>query len=78
MERRNSQRGCSGDAATRAERVRRKAILYETDPEKLAEVLMIPQNKAYQLVAGLEPADVSLRNAYYPVLSAPQGKPTTI
>lgn len=31
-----------------------KAILHETDPDKLAEVLMIPQNKAYQLVAGLE------------------------
>lgn len=31
-----------------------KAILHETNPEKLAEILMIPQNKAYQLVAGLE------------------------
>lgn len=31
-----------------------KAILHETDPEKLAETLMIPQNKAYQLVAGIE------------------------
>lgn len=31
-----------------------RAILYETDPSKLAEALMIPQNKAYQLVAGLE------------------------
>ncbi len=31
-----------------------KAILHETDPAKLAEVLMIPQNKAYQLVAGVE------------------------
>ena len=31
-----------------------RAILYETDPIKLAESLMIPQNKAYQLVAGLE------------------------
>ena len=31
-----------------------KAILHETDPEKVAEALMIPQNKAYQLVAGIE------------------------
>jgi DNA repair protein RadC len=31
-----------------------KAILHEADPVKLAEVLMIPQNKAYQLVAGVE------------------------
>jgi len=31
-----------------------KAIPYETDPAKLAEALMIPQNKAYQLIAGLE------------------------
>ena len=31
-----------------------RAILYETDPMKLADALMIPKNKAYQLVAGLE------------------------
>lgn len=31
-----------------------RAILYETDPAKLAETLMIPRNKAYQLIAGLE------------------------
>jgi DNA repair protein RadC len=31
-----------------------RAILYETNPKKLAEALMIPHNKAYQLVAGLE------------------------
>lgn len=31
-----------------------RAILYETNPVKLAEALMIPQNKAQQLVAGLE------------------------
>lgn len=31
-----------------------KALLYETDPIKLAGALMIPQNKAYQLIAGLE------------------------
>lgn len=31
-----------------------RAILHETDPTKLAEALDIPQNKAYQLVAGLE------------------------
>lgn len=31
-----------------------RAILYETDPTKLAGALMIPQNKAQQLVAGLE------------------------
>lgn len=31
-----------------------RAILHETDPSKLADALMIPKNKAYQLVAGLE------------------------
>lgn len=31
-----------------------RAILHETDPAKLADALMIPHNKAYQLVAGLE------------------------
>jgi len=31
-----------------------KAILHETNPEKVAETLMIPANKAYQLVAGVE------------------------
>jgi DNA repair protein RadC len=31
-----------------------RAILYETNPTRLAETLMIPQNKAHQLVAGLE------------------------
>lgn len=31
-----------------------RAILHETNPMRLAETLMIPQNKAYQLVAGLE------------------------
>lgn len=31
-----------------------RAILYETNPVRLAETLMIPQNKAHQLVAGLE------------------------
>lgn len=31
-----------------------RAILHETDPVKLADALMIPKNKAYQLVAGLE------------------------
>lgn len=31
-----------------------RAILYETDPQKLADVLSIPVNKAYQLVVGLE------------------------
>ncbi|MBI3889102.1 DNA repair protein RadC [Candidatus Saccharibacteria bacterium] len=31
-----------------------RAILYETDPTKLAEALDIPKNKAQQLVAGLE------------------------
>lgn len=31
-----------------------RAILHETNPEKLADALMIPKNKAYQLVAGLE------------------------
>ncbi len=31
-----------------------RAILYETNPAKLAEALMIPQNKAQQLVVGLE------------------------
>lgn len=31
-----------------------RAILYETDPARLAETLMIPQNKAQQLLAGLE------------------------
>lgn len=31
-----------------------KAILHETDPVKLADALMIPQNKAHQLVASLE------------------------
>lgn len=31
-----------------------RAILYESDPVKLAEALQIPQNKAQQLLAGLE------------------------
>lgn len=31
-----------------------RAILYETNPTRLAETLMIPQNKAQQLLAGLE------------------------
>lgn len=31
-----------------------RAILYETNPARLAETLMIPQNKAQQLIAGLE------------------------
>lgn len=31
-----------------------RAILHETDPDKLATALAIPTNKAYQLVAGLE------------------------
>lgn len=31
-----------------------RAILYETNPVRLAATLMIPQNKAYQLLAGLE------------------------
>lgn len=31
-----------------------RAILYETDPEKLAAALSIPKNKAYQLIVGLE------------------------
>lgn len=31
-----------------------RAILYETDPIRLSETLMIPQNKAHQLIAGLE------------------------
>jgi DNA repair protein RadC len=31
-----------------------RAILYETDPMKLAEALDIPPNKAHQLIAGLE------------------------
>lgn len=31
-----------------------RAILYETNPDKLAEALVIPKNKAYQLMAGLE------------------------
>lgn len=31
-----------------------RAILYETDPKRLAETLAIPSNKASQLMAGLE------------------------
>ena len=31
-----------------------RAIFYETDPDKLAEALAIPHNKAHQLVAGME------------------------
>lgn len=31
-----------------------RAILYETNPQRLAETLEIPQNKAQQLMAGLE------------------------
>ena len=31
-----------------------RAILHETDPEKLAIALSIPKNKAYQLIVGLE------------------------
>lgn len=31
-----------------------RAILHETNPDKLAEALAIPKNKAYQLIVGLE------------------------
>jgi len=56
-----------------------RAILYETDPIRLSETLMIPQNKAHQLIAGLELGRRFLKNVVIPLyLYERPGKRTTI